>query len=150
MPFSNVKSVHSRLLKAPGLMLVQAEGMVWDAGLTGVRGRQLASLQKLKSRGCLGQILWNDLLVGLNNTSSMAQALLRGYCNVRKQLMGHSLTPVLQATKPWNDLWKYWLIVGSSLWFSKSIPFIVINYPAEKKWNEILMWDSAEYSKVFR
>ena len=51
------ESVHSGLLKAPGLMLVQAEGMVGDAWLTGVGGGQLASLQRLKSSGCLGQIL---------------------------------------------------------------------------------------------
>ena len=39
------ESVHSVLLKAAGLMLVQAEGMVGDAGLTGVGGHgQLASL----------------------------------------------------------------------------------------------------------
>lgn len=48
MPFSNVKSVHSGLLKAAGLMLVQTEDMAGgcraDQGAGGGGSRELASL----------------------------------------------------------------------------------------------------------
>lgn len=105
-----------------------------------------------RSEGCLGQILCDNSPEGLKKCCTKGPVPSLWMSTICTQLKGTwlqplvVLAPVFQATKAWRDLWKHWLILGSSLWHSL---FMVINYPEENKLNKILMWNGTKSLKSF-